>query len=144
MPRTAEPTAAEQVWRTMSELVRSQDRKDEACAAVGLSFFRLKALRRLARQPMTLRELAGVSGVDAPYATVMVDDLEAKGFVTREPHPTDRRARVVTISPSGRKAARTAEAILLTPPPGLAALPIGDLRTLQRILALVAETESDA
>jgi DNA-binding MarR family transcriptional regulator len=143
MRRPAPATVAEDVWRTIAELVRAQDRKDEACAAVGISFFRLRALRRLVDRPMTLRELAVACGVDPPYATVMVDDLQAKGYVTREPHPTDRRARMVTVSTAGRRAARKADAILLTPPPALAALPAAELATLQRILARVTGGEPE-
>lgn len=130
-----------QVWRTMTDLVVSQDRRELAASAVGLPFVRLRALRRVASQPLTLRELAAATGVDAPYATVVVDDLAAKGYVTREPHPTDRRARFVTITDSGREAARRGEAILRTPPPGLAALPESDLLALQRILARVTDEE---
>ncbi|MBC3763286.1 MarR family winged helix-turn-helix transcriptional regulator [Quadrisphaera oryzae] len=137
MTHPADAATATAVWRTMTDLVVSQDRRERAAAAVGLSFLRLRALRRVAEHPLTLRELAAAAGVDAPYATVVVDDLAARGYVTREPHPTDRRARLVTITDSGLAAARRGEAILRTPPPELAALPEADLLTLQRILARV-------
>ena len=33
--------------------------------------------------------------------TGLVDALEGAGFVTRSPHPTDRRATVVSLTPQG-------------------------------------------
>jgi len=45
-----------------------------------------------------------------PHAiTALVDGLVATGFVTREPHPTDRRAALVTFTERGRT---TAQALL--------------------------------
>jgi hypothetical protein len=41
--------------------------------------------------------------------TALVDGLVATGFVTREPHPTDRRAALVTFTERGRT---TAQALL--------------------------------
>jgi DNA-binding MarR family transcriptional regulator len=54
--------------------------------------------------------------------------------VRRRPHPTDRRAKLVETTRKGRTAARRADAILATPPPGLAALGPDDLAALRRIL----------
>jgi DNA-binding MarR family transcriptional regulator len=41
--------------------------------------------------------------------TALVDGLAASGFVTREPHPSDRRATLVTFTERGRA---TAQALL--------------------------------
>ena len=41
--------------------------------------------------------------------TALVDGLVATGFVTREPHPSDRRATLVTFTERGRT---TAQALL--------------------------------
>ena len=37
------------------------------------------ALRRIAASPMTMGELAAILGIDAPYMTLVVDDLERQG-----------------------------------------------------------------
>jgi DNA-binding MarR family transcriptional regulator len=119
----------------MCDLVLDNERRREVTEALGLSFGRIKAIRRLARQPMSMKELAHALGIDAPYATVVVDDLESHDLVRRRAHPTDRRAKIVEATRKGRAVARRAEAILGTPPPGLVALDPDDLAHLARILA---------
>jgi DNA-binding MarR family transcriptional regulator len=103
-------------------------------AAIGMSFVRAKALRRLARAPMTMRELAAELSIDAPYATLVVDDLEARGLVERRPDATDRRRKIVAATPEGLRLAQAAEQILDVPPTALAALPAEDLAELDRIM----------
>ena len=76
----------------MSELVLGNSRRREVADALGMSFGRSRALRRLARRPMSMRELADALGIDPPNATVVVDDLEAQGLVRRRRAP-DRPAR---------------------------------------------------
>lgn len=56
------------------------------------------------RGPRTQRELADAVGVSARNITGLVDALVATGFVTREPHPTDRRATLVTLTAQGTEA----------------------------------------
>ncbi|ADB53556.1 MarR family winged helix-turn-helix transcriptional regulator [Conexibacter woesei] len=51
--------------------------------------------------PTTQRALAEALGVSARNVTGLVDGLEQTGFVTREPHPTDRRATLVTPTAHG-------------------------------------------
>ena len=106
-----------------------------------MTFGRIKALRRIARTPMTMGELATTLGIDAPYATLVVDELERQGLVERRPHPTDRRVRLVATTPSGAAAAQRAQKILGTPPVGLSALPGPELSTLARILEQAAGSD---
>ena len=130
----ADDDPAREVWLLMSDLVLDNQRRREVSDAVGMSFGRTRAVRRLARQPMSMGELAAALGIDRPNATVLVADLEGKGLVERRPHPTDGRAKLVEATAKGRRLARRADAILATPPPALAALGAEDLRTLRRIL----------
>jgi DNA-binding MarR family transcriptional regulator len=51
-----------------------------------------------------LRELARAAGVSAPTATRMIDGLEARGLVTRERVPEDRRAVRIRLTGDGRAA----------------------------------------
>lgn len=136
-PRELDPAdPAVRAWGRMRALVVDQhDRRREACEAVGLSFVRVKALLEVAREPGTLSELADRLSVDRPYATVVVDELQKRGLVSREHHPDDRRCKIVSATPDGRRAAATARAILGDPPPVLRALPAEDLAQLDRILA---------
>jgi DNA-binding MarR family transcriptional regulator len=132
---------SQEVWLLMSDLVLDNERRREVSEALGISFGRARTVRRLARRPMSMRELADALGVEPPNATVIVDDLESMGLVRRRPHPTDRRARLVEATRKGKAMARRADTILATPPPGLSALGADDLEALRRILERVrAET----
>jgi DNA-binding MarR family transcriptional regulator len=130
--------AAREVWLLMSDLVLDHERRRAVADALGISFARARALRRLARQPMSMGELAAALGIDPPNATVVVADLESQELVRRRPHPTDGRAKVVEATRKGRALARRADAILATPPPALSALGADELATLRRILGRVA------
>lgn len=57
------------------------------------------------RGPSTLRVLADALRVTARTITGLIDGLVATGFVTREPHPADRRATLVTFTPHGQEIA---------------------------------------
>ncbi len=131
----AAPDLAREVWRLMSELVLAHQRRREVSDAVGLSFSRTRAVRRVAARPMSMGELAAALGIDRPNATVLVDDLEAQGLVRRRPHPTDRRAKLVEATRKGKALARKADAILGTPPDGLTALDAASLATLAHLLS---------
>ena len=131
------PEASREVWLLISDLVLDNERRRDVAEALGISFGRARTVRRLARQPMSMGELAAALGIDPPNATVVVDDLEALGLVRRRPHPTDRRAKVVEATRKGKEMARRANAILSTPPPALSALSADDLEALRRILERV-------
>jgi DNA-binding MarR family transcriptional regulator len=126
-----------EVWMLMSDLVLDNLRRRAVSEALGMSFGRARAIRRLAREPMSMGELVAALDIDPPNATVLVDDLEAQGLVRRRAHPTDRRARLVEATRRGKGLARRADEILATPPEALSALPGDDLEALRRILAQV-------
>jgi len=133
-----DPSAtARDVWLLMSDLVLDNERRRDVSEALGISFGRARTVRRLARKPMSMGELAAALGIDPPNATVVVDDLESLGLVRRRPHPTDRRAKVVEATRKGKAMARRADEILATPPAALSALTTDDLEALRRILTSV-------
>jgi DNA-binding MarR family transcriptional regulator len=134
----ADADLARRAWRAMSDVVLDSNRKVAASEALGLSFARVRALRRLAAQPLTLRALAEGLAADPPYATLIVDDLEERGLVQRMPHPEDRRAKLVQLTASGRAAAARADEILDEPPPELRDVPAADLAALLRVLERLA------
>jgi len=129
--------AAARVWSAMQAFVAAQDRREQLREALGLGrgLGRVKVLRMLTRGPLTLRDIAEANGVDAPYATVIVDKLESRGLVQRTAHPDDHRRKLVTLTAAGREAAALAERILAEPPAALTALSPGDLAHLDEILA---------
>jgi DNA-binding MarR family transcriptional regulator len=134
---TQAPSAADEAWDIMRELVLDNERRREVSDAIGMSFGRLKALRRIDVAPRTMGELAVILGTDPPYMTIVVDDLEQQGLVERKPHPTDRRAKLVETTPLGQAAARKAREIMNRPPAELAALPEAELEGLLRGLRAI-------
>ena len=130
---------ADQVCRSMSSLVL--DNKDGWRRAVvdrtGLPFSRIRILRRLASQPMTVKEVAEAATIDAPAATVAVNDLEARGLVVRQPHPENRRCKLVSLTDAGRDVIAVLDDTDDPAPRTLAALDAQDLQALQKILARV-------
>ena len=143
---STEPDRATSAWQLMRSLVLElHDRRGDVSDAVGMSYLRAKALSRLLPGPLSQRELSAVLMTDAPYTTVMVDDLEQRGLVRREVNPADRRSKLVRITQAGRAVARKAHKIQSAPPPALAAMPEAELAALEHMLQrLVEETQRQA
>jgi DNA-binding MarR family transcriptional regulator len=79
-------------------------------AREGLTESRVHLLWQLQqRGPCTQATLAADLHVTPRTITALIDGLVATGFVTREPHPSDRRATLVTFTGRGRT---TAQALL--------------------------------
>jgi DNA-binding MarR family transcriptional regulator len=126
-----------EVWMLMSDLVLDHQRRRQMSEAVGLSFSRTRAVRRVAEKPMSMGDLAAALGIDRPNATVLVDELESQDLVRRRPHPTDRRAKLVEATRKGKTLARKANEILGTPPAALSSLGNEDLEALRRLLTSI-------
>ena len=127
----------------MQRFVDVHSRRGELAEALGfrLGGGRGKVLFQLRNGPMTLRQLAEANGVDAPYATLIVDKLEAHGLVERQPHPDDRRRKLVTLTAAGHDAIATADAILLRPPHAISTLPADDLSQLTQLLTRLIDAD---
>jgi DNA-binding MarR family transcriptional regulator len=69
-------------------------------ATLGLTASQGTALCELTR-PMTLRELAERMGCEPSNATFVADRLEEQGYLERHPHPDDRRAKQLVLTPKG-------------------------------------------
>ncbi len=65
--------------------------------------------QRLAPDGATGNELAEHLGVTKQAASEMIDDLEERGYVERQPHPRDGRAKIVVLTRRGWDCIRTAE-----------------------------------
>jgi DNA-binding MarR family transcriptional regulator len=130
-----------EVWMLMSDLVLDHQRRRQVSEAVGLTFSRTRAVRRVAEKPMSMGDLAVALGIDRPNATVLVDELESQDLVRRRPHPTDRRAKLVEATRKGKTLARKANEILGTPPAALSSLGKEDLEALRRLLTSITPQE---
>ena len=132
-------------WIGLRTLVLDlHDRRKEVSVALEMSFIKAKALMKVGAGPCKLRDLATRLGTDAPYTTLIVDDLEKRGLVVRTPHPDDRRSKLVTLTDACRAAAEVAHGIVGAPPEAVLALDTDDLIVLDRIVAaLVAAEDTD-
>jgi DNA-binding MarR family transcriptional regulator len=132
---------ADEVWRAMAAAVI--DNRDAWRRAVieetGLPFSRIRIVRRLARRPMTVKQVAEAATIDAPAATVAVNDLEDRGLVVRETDPTNRRCKVVSLTDAGREMVQVIDGIDDPAPDALAALDDRELKALKAIIDKLAK-----
>jgi DNA-binding MarR family transcriptional regulator len=126
----------DQIWQALVTLVMDTrgDWRRNVTEATGLPFSRIRALRRVAERPRTLRELAEAMGCDAPAATVAVNDLEERGLVARNADAEDRRLKIVTVTAEGKRAMKAVRQVSDRAPDAIAALPPRDVAELRRIL----------
>lgn len=133
-----------EAWRSVARLFMNdevQQRVHLASAAANLPHpGALKALMQLDRgDPPVMRALAEAMHCDASYVTGLVDTLEAQGYVERRVSPTDRRMKLVHLTPAGEDAKRLAIDTLLVPPKGLDRLGDDELRSLRQLLTKAAQ-----
>jgi DNA-binding MarR family transcriptional regulator len=128
---------ADEVWRELAGVVF--DNRDSWRRAVveasGLPFSRVRVLRRLARKPMSPKQIAEAATMDAPATTVAINDLEDRGLVTRTSDPTSRRSKLVSLTDAGRDVNALIESTDDPAPQVFAALADEDLKTLRDIIA---------
>jgi len=79
---------------------QSYARQRERVGKLGLTIGQASALRELTG-PMTLRELAVRMACEPSNAIVVIDQLESQQLLERRPHPTDRRAKQLMLTPDG-------------------------------------------
>jgi DNA-binding MarR family transcriptional regulator len=136
--------AAQEAWRYVAELLMSEEaqrRFHDACESIDVTPPQMKALMSLepgAPQPM--RALAERWHCDASWVTGIVDGLEERGYVQRQPHPTDRRVKVVALTTLGEKAKARLLERLYEPPPSFSALSPDEQVQLRDLLAKVRPT----
>ncbi|HUL99623.1 MAG TPA: MarR family transcriptional regulator [Mycobacterium sp.] len=118
------------------------DNKDSWRRAVvertGLPFSRIRILRRLARAAMTVKQIAEAATVDAPAATVAVNDLEARGLVVRRTDPDNRRCKLVSLTDAGRELVAVIDDVEDPAPDVLADMSDDELLALQDLLKRLA------
>ncbi len=100
----------------------------------GLPFSRIRVLRRVAIRPMTAKQLAHATAMDAPATTVVINDLEERGLVVRETDPTNRRCKLVSPTDAGRQMVEHINAVDDPAPPVFDHLDDADLATLNDLL----------
>jgi DNA-binding MarR family transcriptional regulator len=131
---------ANEVWRAMAAVVfDNRDAwKRDVIETSGLPFSRIRVLRRLAKRPMTAKQIAEAATMDAPATSVAVNDLEDRGLVVREADPNNRRCKVISLTDEGRRTVAGIEGVQDPAPRPFAALSQEELRTLGDIVAKLA------
>jgi DNA-binding MarR family transcriptional regulator len=78
---------------------RLMDIQDRGAREYGLGFARGRVLWALhASGPVLMRALSEALGISPRTVTGLIDALEADGWVTRSPHPVDRRATIISLT----------------------------------------------
>ena len=86
------------LWRA------SHTRVAELLGSIGLTPALFGVLNFLgARQGAIQQEIGAAMGIDPSTMVSLIDELEKAGLAKRRPHPKDRRAREVVITPKGRR-----------------------------------------
>lgn len=98
------PAASDDIGALLVKAARSQRiLAASMLAPLGLHPGQDDLLRCLWRRDGQVQsDLVEQLGVEPPTVTKMVHRLESVGFVQRRPHPSDRRATQVWLTPSGR------------------------------------------
>jgi DNA-binding MarR family transcriptional regulator len=86
------------LWRVL------HTRSAEALESLGLTTALFALLNVLgAHEGAIQQEIGAAMGIDPSTMVSLIDQLEDAGLAKRRPHPTDRRAREVAITPKGRR-----------------------------------------
>ncbi|MGH9378331.1 MAG: MarR family winged helix-turn-helix transcriptional regulator [Terriglobia bacterium] len=89
------------LWKAF-ESVRRHAHRDIESLGIGLTDFGVLEML-LHKGPLPVNVIGARVLLTSGSMTVAIDRLEKKGLVERRAHATDRRARVVHLTPAGRK-----------------------------------------
>jgi len=109
-------------------------------AECALSLSQGKLIRELAK-PQSQRELARRLHYDPSNITALADSLEARGLIERRTDASDRRFRLLALTPEGERIRASLEALLAQPPHFLDRLTIAEQKQLLQLLAKVFAPE---
>jgi MarR family transcriptional regulator, organic hydroperoxide resistance regulator len=109
-----------------------------------LSLQQMIALRILGGGGSPMGELAGYLGCDSSNVTGITDRLEERGLVRREAAETDRRVKLLVLTPKGEKLRAKLTEKLAEPPPFIANLSEEDQTALRDILRRALDAEPAA
>ncbi|MFC5720603.1 MarR family winged helix-turn-helix transcriptional regulator [Streptomyces gamaensis] len=136
-PQDSQTVAERQLCGLVTGLARQiADHVRERAARLDLTAPQATALRELTG-PMTMKELAERMTCEPSNATFVVDKLEKQGFVERRPHPADRRAKQLVLTPEGAALRARLVGLLVEGGP-LSGLDEGELEQLQELLRRAA------
>jgi DNA-binding MarR family transcriptional regulator len=130
------PDLASKTWELMFELLLAAGSRVPAIAAhCGLTSAQCHVLRLLRPETaLPMRDLADRLGCDASNVTGIVDRLEARGLVERRAANSDRRVRMLVLTPAGMGLRAQVVERLGEPPEPIVRLSAQDQQALCAIL----------
>src|ERR1700687_1227541 len=137
-----EAKPAQALWKLLRDDAFASLRDDFTArvAECSLSLSQGKLIRELA-QPQSQRELARRLHYDPSNINALADSLEARGLIERRADASDRRFRLLALTPEGERVRTTLEELLAQPPNFLDRLdPTEQKHTLQ-LLGKIFQTE---
>ena len=142
MATKVEGKSAEALWKLLRDDAFASLRDDFTArvAECSLSLSQGKLVRELA-QPQSQRELARRLHYDPSNINALADSLEARGLIERRADASDRRFRLLALTPEGERVRTTLEALLAQPPNFLDRLTPIEQKQLLHLLAKVFQTE---
>jgi DNA-binding MarR family transcriptional regulator len=132
---------AREIWELLLELSRThlRERLAATISAFDLSVPQAHALQLLEPgRPLPMRDLAARLRCDASNITGIVDRLEARGLVERQPAPGDRRVKALVVTDKGVALRTSLVERLHRVPPAFAGLSAEEQRTLLDLLRRIA------
>lgn len=90
-------------------------------------------------KPVPMKQLAASLSCDASNVTGLVDRLESRGLIRRQPGRQDRRVKELDLTPTGARLRAELMARMSTPPAAIGRLSARDQRELERILSRLLE-----
>lgn len=130
------PTQA--LWKLLRDDAFASLRDDFTArvAECTLSLSQGKLIRELAK-PQSQRELARRLHYDPSNITALADSLEARGLIERRTDASDRRFRLLALTPEGERLRSSLEALLAQPPHFLDRLTLAEQKQLLQLLAKI-------
>ena len=138
-------TPAEEAWELLWQIMQAnKPRMIELARELDFSPVQLHSLRLLEPGVETpMRALAQQLFCDPSNVTGIVDRLVARGLVERRGSDTDRRVKIIRLTPEGERIRASVVERMSTPPPEIAELPLDQQLALRDALREAVERRQD-
>lgn len=91
-------------------------------------------------EPRPMNSFCKLYDCDASNITGIIDGLEQKGLVSRQPHPNDRRIKVIQLEPAGKRMRRAIAAQLAAHSDSLfSGLTLSEIEQLAQLIQKIAK-----
>jgi DNA-binding MarR family transcriptional regulator len=140
---SAKQELAAEAWRPLARFFFDTVRhRQKVMSSEGLTPNDIRALMALdPSEGRTMSELADAWTCDASNATFIVDRLEERGLAERRTVATDRRVKLVVLTPRGAEIRGRVLQRFFEPPPELLELSRADLEALREAAARLPVTD---